>query len=145
MTTPKNTPKKPQDHKAPKPSEVIEADDEQRELREELLAELPALRPARRFRLSHRNAFTNLTLDAAKSGAFDEGDGQLEFDPKNPEDIDRLQKLNAFVASIDEWAESIADDPDAYALWAEGKTQEHFVALYVQYRDALGESSSSES
>lgn len=139
------TPKKPQDRKAPKPSEVIEADDEQRELREELLADLPALRPARRFRLSHRNAFTNLTLDAAKSGAFDEGDGQLEFDPKKPGDIERLQKLNAFVESIDTWAEGIAENPDEYAQWAEGKTQEHFIALYVQYRDDLGESSSSES
>lgn len=145
MTTPKKTtPKTPQDHKAPKPSEVIESDDEQRELREQLLADLPALRPARRFRLGHRNTFTNLTLDAAKSGAFD-GDGALEFDASKPEDIERLQKLNAFVESIDEWAEGIADDPEAYALWSEGKTQEHFIALYVHYREALGESSSSES
>lgn len=143
MTT---TPKKPEDRKAPtaKPSDVVDSEQEARELREKLLADLPPLRPAKRFRLGHRNAFTNLMLDAAKSGAFD-GDGALEFDPTKPEDIDRLQKLNAFVESIDMWAESIAEDADAYALWSEGKTQEHFIALYVQYRDALGESSSSES
>lgn len=143
MTTPKKpAPKKPQDHQ--KPSEVIDEDLEQRELREKLLADLPALRLARRFRLGHRNAFTNLMLDAAKSGAFD-SDDVLEFDASKPEDIERLQKLNSFVESIDEWAESIADDPAAYALWSEGKTQEHFIALFVHYREALGESSSSAS
>lgn len=141
-----STPKKPQDRKAPvaKPSEIVESEQEQRELREQLLAELPPLRPAKRFRLGHRNAFTNLTLDAAKSGAFD-GDGALEFDPSKKDDIERLQKLNTFVESIDVWAESIAENVEAYIAWSEGKTQEHFLALYVQYRDALGESSSSES
>lgn len=137
------TPKTPQDRK-PKASEIIDAELEQKELREELLADLPSLRPAHRFRLAHRNAFTNLSLDAAKSGAFD-GDGPLEFDGSKPEDIERLQKLNDFLASIDSWAESIADNPDEYATWAEGKTPDHFMALYITYRDALGESKSSES
>lgn len=141
------TPKTPQDRKTktPKPSEVVDANMEQEELRRELLADMPALRPAYRFRLGHRNDFMNLSLDALKSGAF-EGNGELEFDPENkPEDIDRLQKLNNFVASIDTWAEGIAEDPAAYAEWAEGKTQEHFMALFVEYREALGESGSSAS
>lgn len=144
MTTPKKTPQDRKPKAAATPSEVLDAELEQKELREQLLADLPVLRPAARFRLGHRNAFTNLTLDAAKSGAFD-GDGALEFDTSKPEDIERLQKLNRFMESIDEWAESIAENPAEYAVWAEGKTQEHFMALYITYRDALGESSSSES
>lgn len=141
MTTTKPQDRKPKAAKPePKPSEIIEAEQEQQELFDEILKDLPTLRPAARFRLRHRNAFTNLTLDAAKSGAFDaETDGMLEFDPSKPEDIERLQKLNAFVESIDAWAESIAEDAAAYVEWSEGKTQEHFMALYVTYRDALGE------
>ncbi|WP_136057239.1 hypothetical protein [Microbacterium sp. K24] len=144
---------KPQDRKpkatakvAPKPSEVVDAELEQAELFAELLADLPPMRPATRFRVRHRNDFANLVLDAAKSGAFaGEDSGPLEFDSAKPEDIERLQKLNEFVACIDEWAETIADDPEAYAEWSEGKTHDHFMALYITYRDALGESKSSAS
>ena len=145
------TPKKPQDRRpkgAPKPSEIVDAEQEQQELRRELLADMPELRPAYRFRLAHKNAFTNLTLDAAKTGAFDgngDGDGMLEFDMTKPEDIERYQKFADFIASVDTWAETIADDPEAYAKWAEGKNEEVFVALYIEYRDALGKSSTSES
>lgn len=140
MTSPKKSPAK----KAPKPSETVDAQIERDDLAEELLSELPELRPAYRFRLAHRNAFQNLSLDALKSGAFD-GEGALEFDLSKPEDIERFQKLQKFVESIDEWAESIAIDPAAYAAWSEGKTEEHFMALFVSYRDALGESKSSAS
>jgi hypothetical protein len=155
MTT---TPAKPQDRKAParskaaaktpKPSEVVDAEQEAAELRAELLGDMPVLRPPHRFRLGHRNAFTNLTLDAAKSGAFDgngDGDGMLEFDLTKPGDIERYQKFADFVASVDDWAETIAEDKDAYAEWSEGKTEEHFIALYMHYRDELGKSRSSES
>lgn len=148
------TPTKPQDRKprakatAPKPTDVIDAEQEAQALREELLADMPPLRAPNRFRLGHRNSFTNLTLDAAKSGAFDgngDGDGMLEFDMTKPEDIERYQKFAAFVESVDDWAETIADDKDAYAEWAEGKTEEHFIALYMWYRDELGKSRSSAS
>lgn len=150
------TPTKPEDRKpaarakstAPKPSDIVDAEQEAEELRKELLGDMPDLRPPHRFRLGHRNAFTNLTLDAAKSGAFDgngDGDGMLEFDMEKPEDIERYQKFAAFVESIDAWAETIAEDAGAYALWSEGKTEEHFVALYMHYRDELGKSRSSAS
>ncbi|RBO73537.1 hypothetical protein [Microbacterium sp. H6] len=151
MTT---TPAKPQDRKAParskapKPSEVLDAEQEAAELRAELLGDMPALRAPHRFRLGHKNDFENLTLDAAKSGAFDgngDGDGMLEFDTSKPEDIERFQKFKAFVVSIDTWAESIAEDKEAYAEWAEGKTEEHFMALFIYYRDELGKSRSSAS
>ena len=148
------TPRKPTDRKpstkatAPKPTDVIDAEQEAKALREELLGDMPPLRHPSRFRLGHTNDFTNLTLDAAKSGAFDgngNGDGMLEFDMTKPEDIERYQKFAAFVASIDLWAETIADDKDAYAEWAEGKEPDHFLSLYMYYRDELGKSRSSAS
>lgn len=126
----------------PKPSEIIDQEQEAAELRKELLADMPPLRPARRFRLGHRNAFHNLSLEALKSRAFD---GDMEFNMDKPEDIERFQNLQKFVESIDEWAESIADDPEAYTLWSEGKTEEHFLALFAEYKDALGESQRSAS
>lgn len=127
--------------KDPTPSEIIDAEQEAKELRAELLAEMPALRPARRFRLSHRNAFQNLSLEALKSGAFD---GDMDFDMSKPEDIERFQKLQTFVESIDAWAESIAENVDEYIQWAEGKDEETFMALFVEYKESLGESKRSE-
>lgn len=139
------TPAKPAEPKVElTPSELHDLEQEQKELRETLLADLPPLRPAITFRMRHQNAFQNLLLDAAKSGAFDEDtEGPLEYDENRKEDIERLQKLNEFVACIDDWAETIAEDPVAYDKWAQGKTHEHFMALFIQYRDALGESRSS--
>jgi hypothetical protein len=126
------------------PAELLELEQEQKALRKELLVDLPALRPAITFRMRHRNDFADLLLDAAKSGAFDENtDGPLEFDEKRVGDIERLQKLNRFIECIDEWAETIAEDPEAYDLWSQGKTHDHFMALFIEYRDALGESRSS--
>lgn len=119
------------------PSEQVDAKIAAEELRKELLADMPALRPAHRFRLAHRNAFHNLSLEAMKSGAFARDD--MEYDLTKPEDIEAFQKLQSFVASIDTWAESIAEDVDAYTLWSEGKTEEHFMALFVEYQEALGE------
>lgn len=141
------TQKKPQDRKpkateAATPSELVDAEIEAAELRATLLADMPALRPATRFRLAHRNAFHNLSLEALKSGVFD---GDLDFDMEKPEDIERYQKLMKFVESIDEWAESIADSPAEYAKWAEGKDEETFLALFSEYKAALGESKRSAS
>lgn len=140
MTTPK-TPqdRRPKAPKEPTPSEIVDNELEQKELRAEILRDLPALRPAYRFRLGHRNEFENLSLEALKSGAFD-GDGSLEYDMSVPAEIERFQKLRAFVVSIDEWAESIAEDPAAYAKWAEGKDEETFMALFMEYKESLGDS-----
>lgn len=132
------TSKKAPAEKTITPSEAIDAEQEAKELRQELLADMPPLRPARRFRLGHRNAFHNLSLEALKSGTFD-GES-MDFDMDKPEDIERFQKLQKFVESIDEWAESIAEDANAYAVWSEGKSEEHFLALFAEYKEALGES-----
>ncbi len=125
------------------PAEAEEARLEAAELRAELLADMPPLRPAHRFRLRHRNDFQNVSLEAMKSGAFDRED--MSFDLSKPADIEAFQKLQEFVVTIDEWAESIAEDADAYAEWSEGKDEETFMALYVEYRNALGESRGSAS
>lgn len=124
------------------PSEQVDALMAAEDVRAELLSDLPPLRPARRFRLGHRNRFHDLLLEAAKSGAFDRDD--MEYDLSDPKDIEDFQKLQKFVESIDDWAESIAEDAEAYALWSEGKTEEHFMALFAQYKADLGESSGSE-
>ncbi|MDQ1113931.1 hypothetical protein QE418_003379 [Microbacterium testaceum] len=127
----------------PSESESIDARLEAEELRAELLADMPALRPAHKFRIRHRNAFQNVSLEAIKSGAFDRDN--LSYDLNDPKDIEAFQALQEFIATIDEWAESIAEDPDAYAAWSEGKDEETFMAIYVEYRRALGESRGSAS
>ena len=126
-----------------KPSEVIDDQIDNDETESEALAGLPALIPAHRFRARHRINFQNLQLNALKSGAF-EGNGALEFDMSTPEGIEQYQALMEFVATIDEWAETIAIDPDAYAEWAEGKNYNTFIALFVKYQRELGESQRSE-
>jgi hypothetical protein len=144
-TKPTRARKAPSDRQTKKPTaaEIAEAKREQDEIRAELLAGLPELRPAPRFRLAHRNAFHNLLLDATASGAFDRAN--LDFDLANPDDIADYKKLQSFVESIDTWAESIAEDVVAYTEWSEGKTEDTFIALFESYRDALGESTGSES
>lgn len=135
---------------APKPSEEVDEMLEVEELRQKYLGDLPdgVLLPPHRFRISQRHAFQNLVLNAIKDEVFEglepDDEGTIELDGKvNPEDIEKIQKVNAFLASIDEWAESIAIDKDAYVKWSEGKVTDHFMVLFRWYRVALGESQSS--
>lgn len=104
----------------------------------EYLSDLPPLVPAHRFRIGQRHSFDNLLLEAKKSGAFDRD--EMEFDLDKPEDIEDFQKLTAFIASIDVWAESIAINRDAYIEWSQGKREDHFLALFKKYKRELGES-----
>ncbi|MDY0829136.1 hypothetical protein SK224_08355 [Microbacterium sp. BG28] len=144
-TKPTRARKAPSDRQAKTPTaaEIAEAKRAQDEINAELLAGMPELRPAHRFRLAHRNAFHNLLLDATASGAFDRP--ELDFDLADPDDIAAFKKLQKFVESIDVWAESIAVDASDYAEWSEGKTEDTFIALFNVYREALGESTGSES
>lgn len=152
MATPA-TPKKAPASRAPRapkpPVEVdpvdalVEAQDARAE-QEDLLADMPALRPATRFRLRHTNAFQEIMLDATSKGVFDDAEDGLTLDPKNPEDVAKLKVLNALCADIDEFAESIAEDPLAYEKWAEGKKHGTFIAILNRYNEALGESAGSE-
>lgn len=127
----------------PTPSEEVDERIEVEELRAEYLSDLPPLRPAHRFRIAQRHRFQDLVLEAQKEKVFDRE--SLDYDLSKPEDIDALQAMRRFVASIDEWAESIADNPTDYIAWSEGKTENHFLVLFRVYRVALGESNSSES
>lgn len=127
-----------------KPSEIIDDQLENDATEADALAGLPELLPAHRFRARHRVNFQNLQLEALKSGVFG-GDGALEFDTSTPEGIERYQALLDFIATVDEWAETIAIDADAYADWAAGKDYNSFIALFVKYQRELGESSRSDS
>lgn len=142
MTTPKKNDKpKATQPDRPTPSEEVDETIELEDLRAEFLADLPALLPAHRFRISQRHAFQNLVLEAQKEKVFDRE--SMDYDLSKPDDIDAFQKLQNFVASIDLWAETIALNPTDYAAWSEGKTEEHFIVLFRVYRVALGESKSS--
>ncbi len=152
MTTPK-TPKaqKPTEAPEPTPSEQVDADLERREQIEELLKDLPTLRDPKRFRIRHRNAFHRLFQSAQKSGILDDladargEDGTVDLDVTEAEALDITLRLTEFIADIDEWAETIADDPEEYAAWAESHSDDVdvFMALFSRYQEALGESNSS--
>lgn len=127
-----------------KPTDIIDDQLDTDATEAEALAGLPALVPAHRFRARHRVNFQNLQLEALKSGVFG-GDGALNIDTSTPEGIEHYQALLDFIATVDEWAETIAIDADAYADWAAGKDYNTFIALFVKYQRELGESSRSES
>lgn len=58
-------------------------------------------------------------------------------------DDPRMAQLLDVLADIDEFAESIAIDPEAYVEWSYGKGYEVFTALLSKYSSAVGESSAS--
>ena len=121
------------------PSELVDERLDQDALRAELLGDMPELTPAYRLRARQRAGFDRLKMRATVGGVFS-GDGMLTFDLTKPKDVDRYDAFLEFVAEIDEWAESIAVDPDAYAEWSAGKGGEHFMAIFMDYQVALGES-----
>jgi hypothetical protein len=121
------------------PSERAEAIAARDEMIAELLDGLPALREPHEFRHRHRAEFERLQLFAMDSGAFD-GDGSLTFDTRKAEERKRYDAYLEFISRVDEWAESIAVDPAAYTEWSQGLDSEPFMALFMKYRDALGES-----
>lgn len=128
----------------PTPSEVLDEKLDQDALMAELLGDLPELTPAYRLRARQRAGFDRLKMHATVGGVFT-GDGILTFDMTKPGDVKRYDAFLEFVAEIDEWAESIAYDQDAYAEWSAGKTGEHFMAIFMDYQVALGESRGSAS
>lgn len=124
------------------PSENVDAQIEAEETEKDLLEGLPQLLPAHRFRARHRADFNNIRMNILKEKLLDgveEGDEVGEDDP-----VGRYQDLMELAASVDEWAETIAEDPTAYAEWAAGKDFNVFMALYVKYQRELGESTRSE-
>lgn len=124
---------------APTPSETVDEQLDQDALRAELLADLPELLPAHRLRARARAGFDRLIMHATVGNVFRK-DGMLSFDLNKPADVERYDAFLEFVAEIDEWAETIAIDPEAYADWSAGKDGEVFMALFMEYQRALGES-----
>lgn len=120
---------------------TAEQERDARAAREELLEGMPELRPAHRFRLRHKNDFEALRLDAIKSGAFD---AVKDLRNESNTTVDRYEKyltFRGFLGKVDEFAESIAVNPEEYAAWAESLTEPEaaFLALFSKYVEELGE------
>lgn len=141
----KNTTKKTADEK-PEVEEVSEAAEEvDRELSdEELLADLPALRPPHRLRLRHKNRIMGLFLKARREGLLEKLEGG---DDKEKDDLSTLEPVFKLLEDVDDFAESIAEDEEAYIAWAEANSDNYpaYMAIMNRYVSAVGESKSSAS
>jgi hypothetical protein len=71
--------------------------------------------------------------------ALEADDQAIHLDSDDP----RMPLLLDVLADVDEFAESIATDSDAYVQWSLGKGYEVFTALLMRYASAVGESSAS--
>lgn len=96
---------------------------------EELLADLPELKPATRLRARDRNKV--LAIIAARE--------DLEAPGEESGTADMVGLLD-IAAEVDEFAESIAVDRDAYVAWAEGANYRQLLAILSRYGAAVGES-----
>jgi hypothetical protein len=134
-TTPPGA-KKPQDRK-PTAAETLESELNQ----DELLADLPELKAPARLRLRERNVILKLAINLRS--LMDEGDESESASINIDEDDARMPLLLDVLADIDEFAESIAVDKDAYVEWSLNKDYETFSALLMRYASAVGESSAS--
>jgi hypothetical protein len=128
--------KQPQDHKPTaeeRLEEALSAD--------ELLADLPELKAPEKLRIRDRNKVYTILLG---SGLIDDdGDVDLGDAEDKKLDFEKVTKTFEMAAQVDEFAESIAKDPDAYIAWSEGKGHEVFFALLTRYASAVGESAGS--
>lgn len=130
--------KVPEDHKSNAADELDAKLSE-----DELLADMPALTPPTKLRLRERNRIMKLALSMREFVSGDESeDGSVEIDTDSLTE-EELGKLLDMLASVDEFAESIAGDRHAYVEWSQGKDYEVFSALLSRYSSAVGESSSS--
>ncbi|WP_230671038.1 hypothetical protein [Rathayibacter sp. Leaf248] len=121
----------PEDHKtkAPTAAERRESDAEQ----DELLAGMPALRPPHRLRARQRSRIMRIALKFMPFMPDD--DSGFDIDVKDP----RMADLLDIFSDVDDFAESIAEDPAAYVEWAEGASYDQLSALLSRYSSAVGE------
>lgn len=133
--------------KAAKDAEGTAAEELETKLNvDELLEDMPELRAPHRLRLRHKNALKTL---AARVGA--RAASLPETIKKSAGGFDlKTEEMLLFLdlaAEIDEWAESIAVDKEAYELWAEARQDDPapFLAIMNRYMDAVGESNGSAS
>ncbi|WP_053352702.1 hypothetical protein [Leucobacter musarum] len=145
--------------KGPAPTEPIETENEQptaeqileaeAEL-EDVLADLPQLRPPHELRLAARNKIKTIRLEHGRDlvrivGKVREGAPIADL----PEDtqVEYLKHMMSVQEAVDEFAESIAIDRAGYIEWSNKHADDYtpFIALLFRYADAAGESNGSAS
>jgi hypothetical protein len=137
MPTPPAGAKKPQDKK---PSQA-ELEHEQIVDEDRALAGMPPLHPAGELRIRERNKVMAIAM---RLQSFADEDGQIEIDLDDPKvDPEKVQRLLDVMADADDFAESIAVDPDDYVVWARRASYAQFSAILTRYGRAVGELSGS--
>lgn len=129
--------KKPSDRK---PSTTA-AQREQRQEENAVLKGMPKLLPPTELRLRQRN---EVTLLLARLSQLADEDGTINIDTADMASP-RVKALLDLLAEADEFAESIAEDPEAYRKWAVAKSTSYqqFATIITRYGRAVGESISS--
>ena len=105
-------------------------------LEAELLADLPKLKRPEKLRIRERNRLMAIVL------RFDDlrlevGD-VIDEDDDTPASREKSLAVLDVVADIDDFAESIARDPEAYADWSADQRPDAFLAILNRYSVALG-------
>ena len=100
---------------------------------EERLAGIPDLIPPHRLRVKHRNKIRSIFLNLERKGVFESEGVEIRED--------RIEDFMAVIEDVDEFAESIAYDHEAYVDWASdnGNNVDAFAAILEHYMAALGE------
>jgi hypothetical protein len=114
---------------------------------DEVLADMPTLVPPTKLRVRQRNKVMKLAIglrsfvpEKPEGADGDEVEGELDLDSLSD---DQLEKFLDVLADIDDFAESIAVDKEAYVAWSEGQDYDAFTAILGRYSSAVGKSSSS--
>ena len=94
---------------------------------DEVLADLPELKDPIKLRIRERNILLELVMRADQMSKAEDAD----------EVSTKMASLD-LMAGIDEFAETIAVDKNAYIEWSEKQSYDAFLALLNRYSAALG-------
>lgn len=94
---------------------------------DEILADLPELKDPIKLRIRERNVLLELVMRA---------DAMTK--DENADEVAAKMAALDLMAGIDEFAETIAVDKNAYVEWAEAQSYDAFLALLNRYSAALG-------
>lgn len=130
----------------PTAEELLEAEAKEADL----LADLPALRPATELRLAARNKIKTIQMDHGRNLARIIGEAQDGIKLSDlPEDtaIEYVKHMMGVQEAVDAFAESIAIDKPGYIAWSNAHADDYspFMAILMRYAGAVGESNSSAS
>lgn len=133
---------------APEPTaeEIREAEAEA----DDILADLPALRPPHELRLAARNKIKTIRLDHGRNLKKILGevkDGTPLEDLSDETATEYMKQMMSVQEAVDEFAESIAIDKPGYVAWSNAHADDYspFLAILMRYAGAAGESTSSAS